>query len=78
MLTNVSQKVWVYNARTLELVNGKPFISKGGGEAARFGSALLKTVIYFMDNWKPVPREKALYASLASSASSEFLSLVGH
>lgn len=41
-------KVWAYNARSLELINGKPFISIG--EAARFLGLLLKTIMHFLDN----------------------------
>lgn len=51
-------KVWAYNARTLELINGKPFSSIG--EAARFFDLLLKTVMYFLDNWKP-ENSKGIY-----------------
>jgi hypothetical protein len=44
---NTPKKVWVYEAKTLELVNGKPFDSMG--EAAKFTDVGFDTVSHFLD-----------------------------
>ena len=70
---SASIRVWVYNAITLELINGKPFNSIG--EAARFFDILLKTITYFLDRWKP-EKSQGLYFFSRPLTDSEIAKLV--
>lgn len=49
--SKVPKKIWPYDAKTLQLINGQPFDSIG--KAADFIYREFWIVLYFIDSWKP-------------------------